>query len=91
MNLRKEAKGRECTVRRRGVCNFNAETTVLAHLNSGGMGQKSNDIHACFACSDCHSWLDGGYTKDASKTHRNLMQLEAVIRTQQVWINEGLL
>ncbi|MWQ11334.1 nuclease domain-containing protein, partial [Glaesserella parasuis] len=27
IDLRKEAKGRECQVRLPGVCNFNAETT----------------------------------------------------------------
>ena len=31
IDYRKEAKGRECMVRLPGICNFNPETTVLAH------------------------------------------------------------
>ncbi|HBS0984508.1 DUF1364 family protein, partial [Klebsiella pneumoniae] len=30
-NLRKAARGRECTVRIPGYCNGNPETSVLAH------------------------------------------------------------
>lgn len=46
-NLRKEAKGRECQVRLPGVCNFNSETTVLAHYRMAGLngvGMKPDDI-----------------------------------------------
>ena len=35
--LRKSAKGQLCLVRLPGVCNHNAETTVLAHLGGAGM------------------------------------------------------
>ncbi|VEI70653.1 82 prophage-derived uncharacterized protein ybcO [Serratia quinivorans] len=35
-NLRKEAKGRDCQVRMPGICNFNPETTVLAHYRMAG-------------------------------------------------------
>ncbi|WP_258177743.1 DUF1364 domain-containing protein [Photobacterium phosphoreum] len=38
--LRKAAKGQQCSVQILGVCNFNPETVVLAHLPSTtyGMG-----------------------------------------------------
>ena len=56
------------------------------------MGMKSNDIHGAFCCSSCHDILDGRkpvreYTQDDLK----LMHLEGVIRTQLIWISEGLL
>ncbi|MFO5541033.1 nuclease domain-containing protein, partial [Klebsiella pneumoniae] len=35
-NLRKEARGRECTVRIPGHCNGNPETSVLAHYRLAG-------------------------------------------------------
>lgn len=44
-----------------GVCNFNPETTVLAHIrraNVAGVGMKPPDICAVFACSACHDEID---------------------------------
>src|SRR6185369_6740264 len=62
--IRKSAKGQECTLRF-PCCNFDPETTVWAHSNrtqdGKGMGIKSRDEEGCYACSSCHSWLDGGY------------------------------
>ena len=62
VNLRKEAKGRECQVRIVGVCNGNPETVVLAHYRMGGlngMGMKPDDIFGAWACSACHDAVDG--------------------------------
>jgi hypothetical protein len=45
-----------------GVCNFNPETTVLAHIRRGGvagMGQKPPDLCGVWACEACHSCIDG--------------------------------
>jgi len=97
INLRKEAKGRQCTVAIPGVCNGNPETTVLAHLNNKplfrcGMSQKVPDWAACFACSDCHDLLDGRtkseyYTDDEIK----IMHYDAIMRTQMILRKEGKL
>ena len=57
--LRESAKGQHCMVRLPGVCNGNPETTVLAHLNGGGMGMKQSDLLGAFACSACHDAVDG--------------------------------
>ncbi|MFA5875228.1 MAG: DUF1364 domain-containing protein [Candidatus Margulisiibacteriota bacterium] len=90
--LRKSAKGRECTVRIHGICNHNPETTVLAHLNGGGMGMKQNDLFGCFACSSCHETLDGGYVRmGLSRLTRDLYHLQAMQRTQEIWLKEGLI
>lgn len=91
MNLRKLARGRPCMVRIPKVCNFNPETTVLAHLNGAGMGRKAHDLHGAWTCAACHQWLDGGFSREASKNVRDLYHLEAVIRTQEALIEEGLL
>lgn len=88
--LRKSAKGQQCQVRLPGICNFNTETTVLAHLNGGGIGQKKDDIQAAFACFDCHNEAD-------RRTHRlseDFVELEhrrAVERTQTIWLEMGLI
>ena len=88
--LTKSARDRECQVRIPSVCNFNPETTVLAHLNGAGMGMKANDMHGAFCCSACHDEID----RRTRKTHdyeAKLFHLEGVIRTQEIWIREGLL
>lgn len=57
--LRDTARGRECTLRT-SYCNNDPDTTVLAHLPSivKGMGTKSHDWWAVFACRACHDALD---------------------------------
>ena len=76
-----------------------AETVVLAHLNGAGMGMKHSNIHGAFCCSGCHQWLDGGWSNirmtqeqsDQMRIRRDLSHLQAVIRTQQIMIKEGIL
>lgn len=89
--LRESARGQECQVRIPGICNFNPETTVLAHLNGGGMGMKQDDHHAAFCCSACHDAIDGRVKTDMSYSELKLAHLEGVIRTQKIWMDEGLM
>jgi len=90
IDLRKEARGRPCTVRLYGICSGRNDSTVLAHLPSGKKGLKAHDIHGCIACYSCHKWLDEEWTKDdVTPEQRMLVFLEAVIRTQKIWIDEG--
>jgi len=58
--IRDSARGEDCTLRIPGACNYNPETTVLAHVpcGMGGMGMKSPDLIAVYACSGCHDALD---------------------------------
>jgi hypothetical protein len=89
-NLRKAARGRDCTVRIPGVCNHNPETTVLAHIRRGGvagMGQKPPDVCAVLACSDCHDAIDGRVRFDCVIDH---YILDAMCRTLAIWHREGL-
>lgn len=92
--LRDSARGRDCQVRIPGVCNFNPETTVLAHLNGGGMGTKKSDIHSAFTCSSCHDVLDGRVSvksEGLTKVVIELLHRQGVERTQQLWLDEGLI
>ncbi|TPW26843.1 DUF1364 domain-containing protein [Pararhizobium mangrovi] len=88
--LRDSARGMQCTLRIPGICNGNPETTVLAHLPShiSGMGTKSNDWHACFACSACHEAIDRHQIpeKDAGR-----YMLDALERTQRYWQQTGMM
>ena len=86
----RSARGQQCQVRIPGICNFDTDTTVFAHLNGAGWAMKHSSIHGAYCCSDCHLWLDGvapGYTRDEQK----LYHLEGVIRTQILMIKNGIL
>ena len=79
-------------VRIPGICNGDAETTVLAHLNGGGMGMKRPDTSAAWACSSCHDAVDGRASMNGviySDDEITLMFHEGVIRTQEQLISEG--
>jgi hypothetical protein len=94
MSLRKEAKGRGCMVRLPGICNFNSETVVLAHIRLAGvsgMGMKSPDLIGAWACSACHDELDGR-THKSGMTHDELRlaHFEGMARTIAQLEKEGL-
>lgn len=89
MNLRKEARGRDCTLQIFGVCSFDTETTVLAHLNVIGWNSKAHDFFGALSCGTCHHWLDEGYAQTSTRKERDLEHLQAIIKTQQIWIDEG--
>ena len=95
--LRKEAKGRDCTVGIPGVCNRDPATTVLAHVNLRsvfmcGMGGKPPDWAGAHSCSACHDVIDGRVTHpDFTYDEIKAMHLEGVIRTLKILIDEGKL
>lgn len=88
--LRKSARGQSCFVRLPGVCNYNPETTVLAHLGGAGIGRKHHDLFGAFACCDCHNHLDGRVKSIFTRDYLKQAHLEAMQRTQQWWIDNGL-
>jgi hypothetical protein len=64
------------------VCNYNPETTVLAHLDSENKGTayKSSDLCSVYSCSSCHSWLDQHL---GSSEDRQFYSLRALDRTHR--------
>jgi hypothetical protein len=77
-------------IRLPGICSFNPEETVLAHLNGGGMAIKKHDLHGAFACFRCHQVLDGA--KSAfSRDYIELAHRQGVERTQQYWLEHGFI
>lgn len=92
-DLRKAARGRDCQVRLPGICNFNPETTVLAHIRRGGVngiGRKPNDLAAVLACSDCHDEIDRRTHRMGSKD-LDCALIDAWARTIDLWAREGLI
>jgi hypothetical protein len=48
--IRKSARGQDCALRIPGHCNFDTETTVLAHVGKNiGMSMKCDDTMAVYA------------------------------------------
>lgn len=91
--LTKEARGRECQVRLPNVCNFDPQTTALAHLNMSGIsgrGLKAPDELGAHACSECHRCVDSnGETHGLERDYVKLAFFEGMARTQYLLIKEG--
>lgn len=91
MKLEDRARGMPCQVRLPGICNFNPETTVLAHLRMAGLcgtGIKPHALIGAWACSACHDALDRRSNKDRdgretelSRDSLRLAHLEGMART----------
>ena len=93
--LTESARMEQCQVRMPGICNFNPETVVLAHLPSGlggKMGGKSIDLCSTYACSGCHDEIDGR-TRHQEYTRNDVMRYayEGHMRTLNKFVEKGLI
>lgn len=89
--IRRSARGQDCTLRIPGYCNFDPETTVLAHVGRDrGMAIKCDDNMAVYACSGCHDAIDGRTTV-LEKGYRAQCILDALEQTQKIMIDQGLI
>jgi hypothetical protein len=89
--IRKAAKGQDCQVRIPGICNFNPETTVLAHRPGGPLGGKNPDYQGAFCCSSCHDIVDGRVRTWKDKITVTNYFYEGVFRTQEILRGIGLI
>lgn len=78
-------------VRLPGICNGDPETTVLAHLNGGGMGMEHHDLMGAWCCSSCHDALDGRGRCQYSPYTLVEWHKDAVLRTIQALIDEDVI
>ena len=90
--LREAARGKMCMIQIFGVCNRSHETSVLCHLPGPGVGVKADDIHAAIGCNACHDAVDGRRSvMGCTPCEVKMLFLEGVIRTQKLWLKEGLM
>ncbi len=89
--ITKSARGEECQVRIPGYCNFDNDTTILAHVNGGGMGMKNLDIEASYCCSTCHDVLDGRIKTAWTDQEIKLWFFESAMRTRKILIDKKLI
>jgi hypothetical protein len=94
-NITKAARGQNCTIRLPGICNFNPETTVFAHISGvrfhKGMGNKVLDALGAFSCSSCHDCIDGRVKTSYTREELKLAHYEGVFETQIYLIENGLI
>jgi len=91
--LRKYAKGQPCQVMLPDVCISGGEnlTTVLAHLPSFGVAQKSGDLLAAHCCFQCHQHLDSAVGHDFDPQWLRDKFNEGVIRTIRKLYNDKVI
>lgn len=79
------ARGRDCTLRLVGYCNYNNETTVACHIGKNrGMGHKCGDNMIVYACSGCHDVLDSRVKHDYSPGELAIEKLRALEESQRI-------
>jgi hypothetical protein len=93
--ITKFARGRNCTIRLAGICNFNPETSVFCHISGirfrKGIGNKVSDALGAIGCSSCHDAIDGRIKTAYSALELKLAHYEGVMETQLILLDEGLL
>jgi hypothetical protein len=90
--ITKSAKAQPCQIRLEG-CQSGGEneTTVFAHINGAGMGQKSLDIHGFYSCFTCHEVYDRRKNMDYEIEWLDYQGLLAMKRTQELLVKQGLI
>ena len=89
--ITKSAKGEECQVRLDGICNYNPETVIFAHIGGGGMATKQPDSEGAYCCSACHDALDGRINTNLSRVYLRCYHHEGAMRTRKILIDKGLI
>lgn len=87
-DLRKQAKNKPCQIRLPG-CRQDVTYTVLCHVRLAGVtggGMKSPDLLGAWGCDHCHILTE----REKASDYVQRSFLEAVIRTQALLIEEGL-
>ena len=83
-DFRKLARGQDCQIRLPYICNWDNDTTVLAHYRLSGLngvGMKPPDLVGSWACSSCHDACDRRSHMDLDRDYVRLAHLEGMVRT----------
>jgi len=91
LKITQSAEGEGCQVRLDGVCNFNPETTIFAHLGGAGMGTKQPDLMGAYCCSSCHDVVDLKKFCAITPQMVRVYFYEGIFRTQQILLDKGLI
>jgi hypothetical protein len=86
------ARGEVCTLNIPGICNYDADTTVCAHLSysEGGGARLTGPLSVAFACSDCHDAVDRRTDVDLDSRDRDFYLRRGQTRTINRLIAKGV-
>ena len=87
--ITRSARGQACTLKLDGCLNDNGATTVFAHKNGSGMGEKSKDEYGqdigAFLCRYCHDVVDGRIQHEYWKPYFVQEMFDhAILRTDRI-------
>ena len=81
--ITESARNQKCTVRLPGICNYNPDTTIFAHISGlrhgHGVGQKT--IFGAYCCSSCHDCVDFRARSALTKDYLRAAHLDGAIET----------
>jgi hypothetical protein len=94
--IRQSARDAQCTVHS-PFCRQRHDTCVWAHSpfpehgKAGGL--KAHDHAGCYACQDCHAFLDGGWTTHRHWTRDKVKALfcDAMVKSLLILLRKGVL
>jgi len=91
--IRKSAQGEQCTLNIAGVCRYESETVILAHIGFGDGGtakrRQPGEVNAVYACAYCHDAIGEG--KDVPGQGGKWFYIaRGLVRTFQRRIEKGL-
>lgn len=90
-HIRNAARGESCTFNITGHCNYNPETSVMAHLPSPISGYKSTDLASvAVSCSNCHDVIDGRVNHDVSQEDIEFYMRRAQTLTLNMLYEKGI-
>jgi hypothetical protein len=93
--ITRSARGQACTLKLDDCLNDNGATTVFAHKNGGGMGEKVKDDQGrdvgAYLCRYCHDVVDGRIQHSYWKPHFIEEMFDfAIRRTDRILKKKGL-
>lgn len=69
------ARMQDCTIRFPGICSFNPEETVFAHISGVrfGHGTAIKTKFGAYACARCHDLVDSRLTRPSEVTRQDVL------------------
>ena len=89
------AKGKRCTARLPGICNYDNSTSIWSHINSirwgAGRGHKAPDICGLITCNKCADVLDRRVKTELERDYVMQLIYEGHMESLMILWEEGII
>ena len=89
------AKGKRCTMRLPGICNYDNSTSIWSHINSirwgAGRGHKAPDIIGLITCNKCADILDRRVKTEFERDYVMQLAYEGHCESLMILWEEGII